>query len=91
MQYGFVVLFAPAFPLVAAIALVVNAIEAAIDTHKVLYSYSRPMPQGGESIGAWTTVFEVYVAASAVTNLTVCVFTYSGPLFNNLVGSGTEQ
>lgn len=65
--------------------LVVNAIDAAIDTHKVLYSFSRPTPRGGEGIGAWIVCFEAYVVASAVTNLAVCIFTYQGPLLNNLV------
>jgi hypothetical protein len=42
---------------------------------------SRPMPEGAQSIGSWGYVFEALCYLSTVTNLTVVVFTNTGPIF----------
>lgn len=44
MQFGYLAMFGPAFPLGAAVALGVNFVEIRYDAHKLLYAYRRVAP-----------------------------------------------
>mmetsp|Transcript_18305 Transcript_18305/g.62164 ORF Transcript_18305/g.62164 Transcript_18305/m.62164 type:complete len:904 (-) Transcript_18305:1085-3796(-) len=74
IQFGFVVLFAPAFPLGAGIAAVANSIEVHLDAKKVVNVTGRPFNRGAEDIGAWRTVLEVMSTVAIVTNCALVAF-----------------
>jgi hypothetical protein len=51
IQFGYVTLFAPAFPLAALLALVTNGIAERISVWKLLFSLRRPAWDGAKDIG----------------------------------------
>ena len=52
-QFGYVCLFASAFPAASLAAVVANFIELRIDAHKIGYLMQRPPYRGAEDIGPW--------------------------------------
>lgn len=52
VQFGFVTIFAIAFPLAPILAIIANIFEMQLDKHKILDLVRRPMPQGAKDIGA---------------------------------------
>jgi len=68
----------PLAPLIVFFAIVVNVY---VDRDRIMRLTSRPMPEGAQSIGSWGYVFEALCYLSTITNLTVVVFTNTGPIF----------
>ena len=68
-QLGYVILFAPAFPLGASICLASNLLRMRTDAFMLLKSTQRPRYAGAEDIGAWRTVLSAIGALGAVTNI----------------------
>lgn len=81
LQFGFVTLFVVAFPLAPLIALVDAIINSFTDRSRMFTSSARPVPKGASGIGAWRIVFEGLSYASAVSNLTIVVFTNRNHIF----------
>lgn len=59
IQYGFLTMFAAAFPLAAVFALLNNVLEIRIDAYKSLTEYRRPIPKNASTIEPWFTILEV--------------------------------
>ena len=59
IQYGFLTLFAAAFPLAPLMAVANNMIEIRTDAFKLLTATQRPNYQGANGIGSWHAVLEV--------------------------------
>lgn len=74
MQYGFVMLFAPAFPLVALMAAVNNMLRLRIDGYKLCRLYRRPLYKGAEDIGSWMHVLRLLSVLSVLTNALIVVY-----------------
>ncbi|CAJ0930909.1 unnamed protein product, partial [Mesorhabditis belari] len=53
IQFGYVLLFSPAFPLAAVCALVNNLIEIRVDAFKLCNTVQRPFGRRVRDIGAW--------------------------------------
>lgn len=53
VQYGYVVMFSSAFPLIPLFALILDIIEIRIDAFKLVNLHRRPFPEGTENIGYW--------------------------------------
>lgn len=53
IQFGYVTLFSPAFPMAAMCALLNNVIEIRSDAFKLCVTFQRPFGQRVESIGTW--------------------------------------
>lgn len=53
IDYGYVVMFAVAFPLAPLIAFVMVVIEVRIDAYKLCYLTRRPFPIPAQDIGVW--------------------------------------
>ena len=53
LQFGYVTLFASAFPLAPAICVVANSIELIADSVKLGCLRRRPRPERSSSIGGW--------------------------------------
>jgi len=83
LQFGFVTLFVVAFPLAPVIALVGVFLNIYLDRTKMMKMTRRPPPDGAQDIGAWLLVFEFMAYASAVSNLTIVVFTNRGAIFGH--------
>ena len=77
LQFGYVALFAPAFPLAAAIALINNYVEARSDTNKMLDGVQRPRYRQAEDIGSWMSAMNAMLFVAVLTNATLIAFVSS--------------
>ncbi len=75
IEYGYVTLFASAFPLASALSVVCNVIEAYADTFKLLYVSQRPTPEPRSNIGIWAPILTVITWLSILTNTVMFGFT----------------
>jgi len=69
IQYGFVCMFASAFPPAAIAAAIANFVELRFDAHKIGYSHRRPVYRGAEDIGSWQHVMDVLSWLALVINV----------------------
>jgi diacylglycerol kinase len=77
IQYGFVTLFAAAFPLAPLLALFNNVIEIRTDAIKLVTSTARPSPKAAQDIGSWQRIFEFLGIAAVITNALLIGFSYA--------------
>jgi len=77
LQYGFLMLFAAAFPLAPLIALLTNAIDMKVDGRRLLWTNRRPVAFRAEDIGMWYSILEFLNVAGVVTNSFLVAFTSS--------------
>ena len=82
LQFGYVALFSPAFPLAGTVAVISNAVGIRIDTWKVFRAARRPLPEGAQDIGAWAILFLFVSVLAVLTNCAVITVTTTRPLFN---------
>lgn len=68
IQFGFVVLFAPVFPLAPACCLLNNVIEIRVDAFKLCTTMQRPFGRRVENIGAWETCVEFMGTVAVIVN-----------------------
>lgn len=61
LQFGYVLLFSPAFPLAALCAVVNNVIEIRVDAFKLCNTVQRPFGRQVKDIGAWQKAMEVWI------------------------------
>ncbi|KAK0399546.1 hypothetical protein QR680_003097 [Steinernema hermaphroditum] len=59
IQFGYVLLFSPAFPLAAFCALANNLVEIRVDAFKLCNTVQRPFGRRVKDIGAWQKAMEV--------------------------------
>lgn len=69
IQFGYVTLFASAFPLAPAICVVCNTFELFADSCKLMFLCRRSRPMRASSIGGWGVCCYVLMLASIYTNL----------------------
>lgn len=75
LQYGYLTLFAVAFPLVAALALLNNLVEIRSDSGKLCNSFRRPIPYGACDIGTWYPILQIMSFMAVTTNCAMVFFT----------------
>lgn len=75
IQYGYVVLFSAAFPIVPVLALFEIALEIRVDSWKLCKLTRRPFPDPAEDIGVWFYIIQTVSYVGAVTNTGIVVFT----------------
>jgi len=68
IQYGYVTLFAAAFPLAPLMAVINNIIEVRTDAIKFLTGINRPPYRGAHDIGTWYGILEVIGVMAVITN-----------------------
>jgi len=68
VQFGYVTLFASAFPLCSIITIVFLFIEARSDMFKLLYLCRRPIVHRVNNIGVWSKVLMCMMVLSMITN-----------------------
>ena len=69
IQFGYITLFAAAFPLAGLIAVCCNSIELYIDLWKLSHVYRRPTISRTDSIGIWQNLLFIIAVCSIFTNL----------------------
>jgi len=74
IQFGYITLFASAFPLASALALACNGAELYSDLFKVSYLCRRPRRPRVSGIGTWLGLLYVLVVASIFTNAVLIAF-----------------
>jgi len=68
IQYGYITLFAIAFPLAPVLAVLNNVVEIRTDAFKLLTSYTRPNYKSAKDIGNWFAILEIIGIIAVVTN-----------------------
>jgi len=69
IQFGYVTMFAAAFPLTATLALINNIIEIRVDAVKLLTTHRRPSYNSTQDIGSWQHVMDIICTVSIMTNV----------------------
>lgn len=77
IQYGYITMFAAAFPLAPLMAVLNNVVEIRTDAFKLLDAYTRPEYKGAESIGAWFPILEILGIVAVGTNCMLIGFQFS--------------
>ncbi|AEO59358.1 hypothetical protein MYCTH_2119594 [Thermothelomyces thermophilus ATCC 42464] len=67
LQFGFLALFSPAWPLVSAGFLVNNIIELRTDFFKLVHAHQRPAPVRTDGIGPWIASLDLLAWAGSIT------------------------
>eukprot|EP01119_Soliformovum_irregulare_P021006 TRINITY_DN688_c0_g1_i1.p1 TRINITY_DN688_c0_g1~~TRINITY_DN688_c0_g1_i1.p1 ORF type:complete len:694 (+),score=219.85 TRINITY_DN688_c0_g1_i1:123-2204(+) len=68
IQFGYITLFAAAFPLAPVAALGNNIVELRTDALKLLTGMQRTHPKGASDIGIWLQILEIMNYAAVLTN-----------------------
>jgi len=74
LQYGFVVLFAPAFPLGAMMAWCNNLLRVRMDGYKICTLHRRPLYSCAEDIGSWMQVLQALSAMAILSNSVIIAY-----------------
>ncbi|KAA6400842.1 MAG: hypothetical protein EZS28_003627 [Streblomastix strix] len=86
MQFGFITLFAPAFPLAALFSFVGNVIQLRSDPAKICFSMQRPIPISSASIGSFLPVLNFMTYAAVIMNLGIMFFCFRSQLTTLFIG-----
>uniref|UniRef100_A0ACD5VIR8 Uncharacterized protein n=1 Tax=Avena sativa TaxID=4498 RepID=A0ACD5VIR8_AVESA len=80
LQFGMIMMFACAFPLIFCFAALNNATEIRADALKLLVMLKRPVPRAAATIGAWLNIFQFLIVMAICTNclLLVCLYDVEG-------------
>lgn len=74
INFGYITLFASAFPLAPLIIFIFHFLEEKSDKYKIYSLYRRPHPERANTIGSWGTVLNVIVMISVITNVVLSSF-----------------
>lgn len=77
IQFGYVTLFASAYPLASLISVVANYLEIRSDCFKITKLSQRPRSLRTDGLGMWLTLMSSIVWLSALTNCLLFGFTSS--------------
>mmetsp|Transcript_17129 Transcript_17129/g.37131 ORF Transcript_17129/g.37131 Transcript_17129/m.37131 type:complete len:215 (-) Transcript_17129:282-926(-) len=75
IQFGFVTMFAAAFPLAAVLAYINNIVEVRVDAIKLVRSLQKPVLEADSGIGMWESVLASIVLVALITNAALLTFT----------------
>lgn len=75
IQFAFIMLFIPSFPLAPLICLINNILEIRIDSIKILRTRRRPVPIRVAGISTWNRFLEIIVKLSVICNAAFISFT----------------
>lgn len=80
LQFGMIMMFACAFPLIFCFAALNNITEIRTDALKLLVMLKRPVPRASATIGAWLNIFQFLIVMSICTNcvLLICLYDQEG-------------
>jgi hypothetical protein len=76
IQYGFITLFAAAFPLAPFLGWLNCFIQLRSDSFKLLTAFNKPNFRTAAGIGTWRMIFEFIGVAAIITNCALICFAY---------------
>ena len=68
IQYGYLMIFASAFPLAPLLAIIVNLSDLRVDAKRLLWLNRRPIPNRAQDIGMWFTILHFLNFIGVLTN-----------------------
>ena len=74
IQYGYIALFSPSFPVAPLLAFINNLTEIRGDAWKLCKGFQRPQASPAEDIGSWFTVLNLLGFVAVITNATMIAF-----------------
>jgi hypothetical protein len=77
IQYGYITMFACAFPLAPLLAVLNNVVEIRTDALKLVSAHSRPKYRGAQNIGTWFAILELLGVFAVITNCLLIGFSLS--------------
>uniref|UniRef100_A0A0X3NPU4 Anoctamin n=1 Tax=Schistocephalus solidus TaxID=70667 RepID=A0A0X3NPU4_SCHSO len=83
IQYGFITMFVPAFPVAPLFALLNNMFEIRTDASKFLRVLRRPVIKREKTIGIWFSILDVLSSIAIRTN--ACLIAFTTGFINRLV------
>eukprot|EP00299_Pterocystis_sp_00344_P008091 c2925_g1_i1.p1 GENE.c2925_g1_i1~~c2925_g1_i1.p1 ORF type:complete len:146 (+),score=38.86 c2925_g1_i1:319-756(+) len=75
VQFGYIVLFAGAFPLAASLAIISNLLELKSDVYKLCFLCRKPPSCRASSLGGWNHVMKAIAVVAVMTNCYIFGFT----------------
>lgn len=75
IQFGFIILFSPAFSLAPLFSVVTNALEIKIKLNSMSYYSRRMTAEGANGIGAWLPIMEFVAMVSIPVNVALIYWT----------------
>ena len=75
INFGYVVMFSSAFPMVPFLFFFYNIIEIRVDAFKLCYLNKRPYPSFANTIGYWRHILKFISLLGALTNTGILIFT----------------
>jgi Calcium-activated chloride channel len=82
IDYGYITLFAAAFPIGPAIAMVVSVPEIRMKVYSFLYVYKRPNCDRCSGIGEWLNIIELMSLFGVFSNFTLLYFKHKQSTLN---------
>lgn len=79
LQFGYLVMFAAACPLVALVMFVSNVIELRLDAIKLLRYLERTVPERAAGVGIWSSILNMLFLCALITNVSVVMCSLSTP------------
>ena len=74
VQFGYLVLFAPAYPLAPFLAWINNILEIRFGGYKMCNGFQRPVWQQRDTIGSWLGMLSFLGFAAVITNAAMILF-----------------
>jgi len=75
LNYGFIVMFAAAWPICPIVVLVYNIMQTIIDQNKLMRQFQRPMYEWAASIGVWRDILLILSFCGVLVNTLLLVVT----------------
>jgi len=76
IQYGYITLFAAAFPLAPVAAFINNVVEMRTDAYKWLTVFNKPFYRGADDIGGWYNILNILSFIAVITNGLLIAFSF---------------
>ncbi|RHZ74069.1 hypothetical protein Glove_227g72 [Diversispora epigaea] len=91
VQFGFIVLFGPAFPLASFFSWINNLIEIKTDSFKYIKTTKRPVAYQAQDIGIWENILHILSMIGVLTNAIMIAFYSNWALAQFLKYTGDDD
>eukprot|EP00658_Telonema_sp_P-2_P033209 TRINITY_DN24422_c0_g1_i2.p1 TRINITY_DN24422_c0_g1~~TRINITY_DN24422_c0_g1_i2.p1 ORF type:complete len:403 (-),score=93.36 TRINITY_DN24422_c0_g1_i2:480-1688(-) len=75
LTYGFVAMFAVAWPGTVLVIAIYGVVQNWVDCTKLLLTFQRPIPHEQDNIGSWKDIIKILSALGVVTNVGILGYT----------------
>ena len=74
INFGYITLFASAFPMAPVIIYIFHWVEMRSDKYKIIHAYRRPYPSKSRGIGSWNIVLNTMSFLCVISNIILFAF-----------------